>query len=134
MSETTTTTTPAASQTTDKIQRLIEELNTIPSIEFTEDAWDEKAPNDYGVVELTGEVTNDYADGKKIAQGFGVTIRSYVSGNSHLWITKVQDVLDSLRIRYKMEPREYLEDIKKVRWTWNARIRRPVVKELTANG
>lgn len=121
-------------QTVDKIQEMINALNTISGIEFQEDAWKEKAPSNYGVVELTGETANDYADGVKIAQAYGVTITMYVTGNSHHWITAVQDVLDSLKVRYTMPTREYLETINKVRWIWTARIRRPVVREVAANG
>ena len=121
-------------QTVDKIQQMIEALNTISGIEFQEDAWDEKAPSNYGVVELTGETANDYADGVKIAQAYSVTITMYVSGNSHQWITKVQDVLDQLKVRYTMPTREYLQDINKVRWIWTARVRRPIVREVAANG
>jgi len=121
-------------QTVDKIQEMIDALNTISGIEFQEDAWDDKAPSNYGVVELTGETANDYADGVKIAQAYSVTITMYVSGNSHQWITRVQDVLDQLKVRYTMPTREYLQDIKKVRWIWTARIRRPIVREVAANG
>lgn len=121
-------------QTVDKIQEMIDALNTISGIEFQEDAWDEKAPSNYGVVELTGETANDYADGVKIAQAYSVTITMYVSGNSHQWITRVQDVLDQLKVRYTMPTREYLQDINKVRWIWTARIRRPIVREVAANG
>ena len=118
----------------DKIQQMIDALNTISGIEFTEDAWNEKAPNNYGVVELTGETANDYADGRKIGQAFNVTITIYVSGNSHEWIMKVQEKLDGLKVRYNMPTRQYLQDIKKVMWVWNARIRQPVVKEVAVSG
>ena len=121
-------------QTVDKIQEMIDALNTISGIEFQEDAWDDKAPSNYGVVELTGETANDYADGVKIAQAYSVTITMYVTGNSHQWITKVQDVLDQLKVRYTMPTREYLQDINKVRWIWTARVRRPIVREVAANG
>ena len=121
-------------QTVDKIQEMIDALNTISGIEFTEDAWEEKAPDNYGVVELAGEAANDYADGIKIAQAYTATITIYVSGNSHTWIQQIQDVLDSLKVRYTMPTREYLQDINKVRWIWNTRIRRPVVKEVAVNG
>ena len=121
-------------QTVDKIQEMIDALNTISGIEFQEDAWDDKAPSNYGVVELTGETANDYADGVKIAQAYSVTITMYVSGNSHQWITRVQDVLNQLKVRYTMPTREYLQDINKVRWIWTARVRRPIVREVAANG
>ena len=126
-------TTPTT-QTVDKIQLMINTLNTISGIEFAEDAWKQKAPSNYGVVELTGETANDYADGRKIGQAFNVTITMYVSGNSHTWIQKVQEKLESLKIPYSMPTREYLQDINKVRWIWNAKVRQPVVKEVAVNG
>ena len=126
--------TTQTTQTVDKIQQMIDALNTISGIEFTEDAWNEKAPNNYGVVELTGETANDYADGRKIGQAFNVTITIYVSGNSHEWIMKVQEKLEGLKIPYRMPTRQYLQDIKKVMWVWNARIRQPVVKEVAVSG
>ena len=126
-------TTPTT-QTVDKIQLMINTLNTISGIKFAEDAWKQKAPSNYGVVELTGETANDYADGRKIGQAFNVTITMYVSGNSHTWIQKVQEKLESLKIPYTMPTREYLQDINKVRWIWNAKVRQPVVKEVAVNG
>ena len=112
---------------TDRIQQLITALNTIDGIEFTEDAWNEKAPNNYGVVELTGEAANDYADGRKVAQLLQVTVTIYVAGGSHHWITAVQGILDAQKVRYTMPQRQYLHDIQKVMWVWNARIRMPVI-------
>lgn len=126
--------TTQTTQTVDKIQQMIDALNTISGIEFTEDAWNEKAPNNYGVVELTGETANDYADGRKIGQAFNVTITIYVSGNSHEWIMKVQEKLEGLKIPYSMPTREYLHDINKVRWIWNVKIKQPVVKEVAVSG
>lgn len=110
----------------DRIQDLIDALNEIPGIEFTEDGWNEKAPNNFGVVELDGEARNDYADGIKIAQAFTVRITIYVSGGSHRWINEVQRVLKENKLRYSMPSRQYLNDIGKVSWVWNTQIRMPV--------
>ena len=112
---------------TDRIQELIDALNAIGGIEFTEDAWVEKAPNNYGVVELTGEAGNDYADGIKVGQSMAVRITIYVTGGSHRWIAKVQEVLSGMKLRYALPQREYLQDIRKVMWTWNTRIRMPQI-------
>ena len=54
--------------TVDIIGQLVDRLNEIDGIEFVEDAWLNKAPENYGVVELTGEAGNDWADGRKTAQ------------------------------------------------------------------
>lgn len=141
MSRTRTTRTTAAATSDppaeqDRIQELLTALNGIDGIEFAEDAWEEKAPNNYGVVELTGEAVNDYADGRKTAQGFAVAITIYVSGGSHKWVTAVQSVLDRLHLGYTMPQREYLHDIGKVKWMWNTKVRMPVIytPEAVPNG
>lgn len=121
-------TTPRTTTTTaDRIEDLITALNTLEGIDFVEDAWVEKAPQNYGVVELTGEAANDYADGRKVAQLLQLTITIYVAGGSHHWITAVQGILDAQKVRYTMPQRQYLDDIQKVMWVWNARIRMPVI-------
>ena len=112
----TTETTP-----TDRVEQLITELNKISGLDFVEDAWVEKAPANYGVVELTGEIQNDYAEGRKTAQAWNLRITIYVTGGSHHWIGEVQDVLARMGIPYSAPQREYLQDIKKVMWVWNLR-------------
>lgn len=120
----------------DRIQELIDALNGIDGIEFTEDAWVDKAPNNYGVVELTGEAGNDYADGIKVGQSMAIRITIYVTGGSHRWIRAVQEVLSAMKLGYTLPQREYLQDIKKVQWTWLTRIRMPQIcpPEAAGNG
>lgn len=117
----------------DRIEELLTALNTIDGLDFVEDAWVEKAPNNYGVVEVTGEIGGDHADGRKVAQSVNVRITIYVTGGSHLWITEVQGVLDYLEILYTMPQREYLQDIHKVMWVWNIRMRTPLIYTPEAN-
>jgi hypothetical protein len=107
----------------DKFEQLLDGLNTISGLIFVEDAWLEKAPENYGVVELEGEIASDSADGKKIAQGWQIRITVYVNGNSHKWITDVQDVLARAGLPYTAPQREYLHDINKVRWSWVVRMK-----------
>ena len=129
------TTEPATTptQTTvDIIASLITALNTIDGLAFVEDAWVEKAPANYGVVELIGQNTSEYADGKLIEQGFGVRITIYVTGGSHAWIDAVQSILTAQDIGFSMPTREYLQDINKVSWVWNCSIFGPV--EYTVTG
>ena len=45
----------AATVTVNAIDRLVEKLNELDGIEFAKDAWVNKAPENYGVVELTGD-------------------------------------------------------------------------------
>jgi hypothetical protein len=102
-------------------------LNTIDGLSFVEDAWVNVAPDNYGVVEVTGEAGGDHADGRKIAQAVNVRITIYVTGGSHAWIHAVQSVLQAQKIPYTMPEREYLYDIHKVKWVWNTRIRMPLI-------
>ena len=57
------TRTAATPVTVDRIAQLLTALNTIDGLDWVEDAWVEKAPANYGVLELTGESMGDYADG-----------------------------------------------------------------------
>lgn len=129
------TTEPATTptQTTvDIIASLITALNTIDGLAFVEDAWVEKAPANYGVVELIGQNTSEYADGKLIEQGFGVRLTIYVTGGSHAWIDAVQSILTAQDIGFSMPTLEYLQDINKVSWVWNCSVFGPV--EYTVTG
>ena len=122
--------TPAQTQTlittVDRINTLLTALNTISGIAFVEDAWVEKAPDNYGVVELTGQNASEYADGKLLDQGFSVRITIYVTGGSHSWVEAVQDVLTAQDVGFSLPTREYLQDINKVSWVWNCSILGPV--------
>ena len=123
-------TTPVQTQTVqttvDLIANLLTELNTISGIDFVEDAWVEKAPDNYGVVELTGQNGSEYADGKLVEQSFGIRISIYVSGGSHSYIEAVQNVLTAFDIGFSMPTREYLQDINKVSWVWNCTLFGPI--------
>lgn len=120
---------PTTNEQEDRIQQIINALNQIPGIEFAEDAWEEKAPNNYGVVELMGEAGNDYADGKRIAKGYLVEITIYVTGGSHGWIEKVEAVLDGLQLPHTLPQREYTHEIKKVCWRWQTRLRKSILRD-----
>ena len=126
--------TTTANKQEDRIQQIIDALNEIPGIEFAEDAWEEKAPNNYGVVELMGEAGNDYADGKRIAKGYLVAITIYVTGGSHGWIEQVENVLDALQLPHTLPQREFLFDIKKVSWRWQTRIRKSILRDNPVSG
>ena len=112
--------------TVDSITALVTLLNQIDGLDFVEDAWVEKAPNNYGVVELTGQIGSEYADGKLLDQAFGVRITIYVSGGSHKWIEAVQEKLLAADIGFSMPTREYLNDINKVSWVWNCTVLGPI--------
>lgn len=112
--------------TVDVIANLLTALNTISGIDFVEDAWVEKAPDNYGVVELTGQNGSEYADGKLVEQSFGIRITIYVTGGSHAYIDAVQTVLTAFDIGFSMPTREYVQDINKVSWVWNCTVFGPI--------
>ena len=103
------------------INALLNALNEIDGIEFALDAWLDKAPNDYGVVEMPGEQTALWADDKMVEQMFRATVHIYVHGGEFGWIEKVQNVLQEQDAWYQMPVREYLDDIHMVHWSWNVR-------------
>lgn len=111
-----------------KIDTLLNALNEISGLEFVLDAWKDKAPADYGVVELTGEQTALWADNRMIDQMFRCTVHIYVNGGDMKWISAVQDVLDGQDIWYQMPIREYLYDDHMVHWSWNCRIYGPIAE------
>ena len=112
--------------TVDVIANLLTALNTISGIDFVEDAWVEKAPDNYGVVELTGQNGSEYADGKLVEQSFGIRITIYVTGGRHAYIEAVQNVLTAFDIGFSMPTREYVQDINKVSWVWNCTVFGPI--------
>ena len=106
----------------DRMEQLLEELNKINGLSWTEDAWVEKAPEpNYGVAELEGEAASDWAEGRKTAQGWQIRLTIYVTGGSHKWIRAVQAVLNSLKLPYTAPQRTYLHDVNRVSWSWIVR-------------
>lgn len=118
----------------DIIDYLIRKLTEGTGVEFAADAWENAAPNNYGVVELMGEAGNDYADGKRIAKGYMVEITIYVTGGSHGWIEQVENVLDALQLPHTLPQREYAHDIDKVCWRWQTRIRKSILRDAASLG
>lgn len=107
------------------IDSLLAALNTT-GIEFVLDAWKDKAPDDYGVLELTGETAAQWADNRMIEQRFRCVVHIYVSGGGFFWINRVQSVLDAQGLHYAMPAREYLYDIHRVHWSWELWLDGPI--------
>lgn len=78
------------------IDQLITALNTLEGIEFVRDAWVNKAPDNYGVVEVPGEATQLWADGHLIDSIWRVIIHAYVTGGDDSIAYTVQDKLEEL--------------------------------------
>ena len=108
------------------IDDLAQRLTENTGVPFQVDAWKNKAPSNYGVVELTGQNSAEWADGHMIDQAFTVEITLYVTGPAAKWIDWVQIVLDDMDAGYSLPERRWLPDIEKTAWTWRATFYGPV--------
>lgn len=120
--------------TRDAADILVEQLNTIEGISFVRDAWENKAPDDYGVVEMTEQNNALYADNHMVAQEFRLTVHLYAKDGSNAWIGKIQTVLNEYTDGYRMGPHEYLFDIGKNHWQWTVYIIAPMQWEEVVTG
>lgn len=106
-------------------ERLASELSRI-GVPFRADAWKNKAPDDYGVVEITGQDSGEWADDGMIDQTFWATITLYVTGNNMKWPRLVQARLAKMDAGYKLTERQWLPDIQRTAWTWRASFYAPI--------
>ena len=112
--------------TKDAADTLIDALNELEGIEFTRDAWENQAPENYGVVELAGEADALWADDRQIGAIYQVNVHLYVKGGGDEWIGAVQAVLAENTDGYTMPTHEYAYDISKNHWLWQCRIIGPM--------
>lgn len=117
-----------------RLDDLLDALNTISGIEFVRDAWINDAPENYGVLELTGQNASQWADGRMLEQSFGLLITIYVKGGDDTWIGAVQGVLDGFELSYGFPRREYDYGSDAVMWQWTATIYGPLTVELPEGG
>ena len=104
------------------IDRIISRLNEIDGLAFVRDAWENKAPADYGVVELAGQADAVWADDALVQQAYSLRITIYVSDGGERWLGTVQAALADCDLVYSLPERQYLYDINKVTWQWTARL------------
>ena len=116
-------------------------LNELTGIEFARDAWENMAPDQYGVVTLGMEPQAMYADGKLIDETYQVTVDIYTTGSSDEWPALVRNKLEELNDTYdwldltcRLTERAYLFDIDKVHWVFTVRFFGPVTRTLTVEG
>ena len=105
------------------LDRVVSKLNEINGIEFVRDAWVNKAPDNYGVVEMSGEVGQLWADGHLTDSIWRVVVTLYVNGDDDTYPALVQAKLEALENAGQLDmtqsvSREYVYDINKVKWTW----------------
>lgn len=107
----------------DAIDDLITELNTLDGIEFAKDAWVNKAPAVYGVVELSQTARQLWADGHLTDSAWNVIVTAYVKDDSNEWPARIQEKLESLEETGRIDlthtlNREFDQMTGYVRWQW----------------
>lgn len=112
--------------TTNRIDQLVTALSTGTAIPFARDAWDSKAPDEYGVVLFNGQNQAVWADDIMVDQAHQVLVVVYVNGASDTIQTTVQSILEAQDTSYRLESREYFWDIDRVEWRWTAWIYGPI--------
>ena len=118
--------TPATVTTTvthDAIDDLITELNTLEGIEFAKDAWVNKAPAVYGVVELSQTARQLWADGHLTDSAWNVIVTAYVKDGNNDWPAKIQSKLEALEADGRIDlthtnNREFDAQTGYVKWQW----------------
>lgn len=112
--------------TRDAADILKDKLNEIEGIEFERDSWENKAPDDYGVVVMCEQVKALWADDKMVGQIFRVEVHLYTVDGSNAWVGKIQSKLAEAADWYNLAQNEYQYDINKNHWMWNAYIIAPL--------
>lgn len=128
--------TPATTTVTvDAVDNVVTALNTLEGIAFVRDAWENKAPDNYGVVEVDGVPMSLWADDKLINQVFQLKIHIYVDGSRDDMVGLVQSKLQTATDWYSLTAHEFAYDIGKNHWTWNAQVIGPIQRtEVVTSG
>lgn len=105
------------------IDRLVARLNELDGIEFAKDAWVNKAPENYGVVELNGEALQLWGDGRLTDSAWNVVVRAYVKDDSDEYPALIQEKLEALEDEGMIDlthttNREFDYFTGKVMWQW----------------
>ena len=120
--------------TVDAVDELVAKLNTIDGLAFVRDAWVNKAPDNYGVVETQGEVSQLWADGKLIDSIWRVIIHAYIAGADDSIAYTVQAKLEDLESAGKVDlthtiSRDFDYNVGKVHWQWIVNLYGSLVRE-----
>ena len=124
----------AQTTTVDAVDELVAKLNTISGIEFVRDAWMNKAPDNYGVVELQGEASQLWADNRLVDSIWRVLITAYVTGDDDTLAYTVQNKLEALEADGKVDlthtiSRAFDYTTGKTMWTWQVNLFGPLTRE-----
>ncbi len=111
----------ASGQMADVVDIILGKLNEM-EIEFARDAWENKAPEEYGVVELAEQSAAIYADDIMIDEAWTIRVHLYVKGDDDAWPDKVGEKLRELSgpldLTWRVTGREFAYEVGKVHWTW----------------
>lgn len=112
-----------ATVTVNAVDRIVARLNTLEGIEFAKDAWVNKAPENYGVVTLSGEARQMWADGHLTDSAWTVVVTAYVQDDSDGYPAQIQAKLEALEDEGMIDlthtnNREFDYQTGKVRWQW----------------
>ena len=120
-------TTPVTTTVThDAADLLVAKLNELDGLAFVRDAWENKAPDDYGVVELDGQNMSLWADNRMLEQVFQLRVHLYITGTGDDKVALVQAKLAAVCDGYSLPAHEYAFDINKNHWTWQCTIIGPL--------
>lgn len=119
--------------TVDAIDELTTKLSEI-GVEFVRDAWLNKAPDNYGVVELQGEARQLWADGHLLDSIYRVLVTLYVKGDDDSYAGQVQEMLEELESAGKVDlthtiSRSFDYETGKVQWVWTVNMYGPLIRE-----
>ena len=117
--------------TRDAADLLVAKLNEINGIPFVRDAWENKAPDNYGVVELDGQALSLWADNRMLEQVFQLKVHLYITGTGDDQVATVQQKLAEACDGYSLPAHEYAWDINKNHWQWSVQIIGPLQWEET---
>ena len=121
--------------TYDAADILVAKLNELDGLAFVRDAWENKAPDDYGVVELDGQSMSLWADNRMVEQVFQLKVHLYITGTGDDKVALVQQKLAAVCDGYSLPAHEYAYDINKNHWTWQCSMIGPLQwEEVVTNG
>lgn len=105
---------------------LTAKLNEIEGLAFVRDAWENKAPDNYGVVELEGEPEALWADDRQVDCIYQMSVHIYVSGGGDEYVALIESKLAEVCDGYSMPLHEYAYDINRNHWQWRCRMFGPL--------
>jgi len=124
--------------TIDIVDLITAKLDEMEGISITRDAWENEAPEQYGVIEMDEEPMQISADGHVIDENYRLTLTLYVNGSSDAWADNVREKLDELESAYewmdigcRMIMHQFVFSIGKVRWAFRLTVPGPLIRTVT---